>query len=255
MENHEYQLMYEFENGYWWYQALHELVLHHVQRFDRARTERKRRLRVFDAGCGTGRLMELLNPIAEVEGIDYSEEAIRLCKRRGLARAEQGDLNTWSPADSAYDVVISNDVICTSGVRDDKEAMRKFHHALRPGGLLILNLPSFELLRRRHDEAVCTVRRYRRDAALRTLREIGFSPVCATYRLPALFCFLLLQKHLVERFKRSRADSDLKPIPAWLNAVMYGFNRAENALLKAGLSLPFGSSLFLVCTCGKRPAT
>jgi SAM-dependent methyltransferase len=250
MENHEYQLMYQFENGYWWYRALHELVRFYVCKYRDSKASLKEPLRIFDAGCGTGKLMELLNSVGSVEGIDYSEEAIRFCKERGLGQAQQGDLNTWAPAAGAYDVLISNDVIYNAGVHNDMMVMEKFHLALRPGGMLILNLPAFESLRRRHDAAVSGKRRYRRRSMLRALCRIGFSPVCASYRLPALFCFLLLQKHLVERFMKGKAESDLKPIPAWINTLLLWLNRVENKLIAAGIPLPFGSSLFLVCKRG-----
>lgn len=244
MEKVEYYKMYSFENEYWWYRGLHELVRSYIRRLKN--TKPGEELRIFDAGCGTGRMMELLRDFGIVEGIDYSADAVALCKERGLQRVEQGDLNSWNPPAEMADVIISNDVICTSGVEDDMAVVKTFYRALKKDGLLILNLPAFMALRRKHDIAVFGKRRYRKRKTLRQLKEIGFVPVFAGYRLPFLFFVMLAQKHLVERWSRKPAVSDLKPLPRFLNSLLLGLNRLDNTLITSGIPLPFGSSLFLV---------
>lgn len=247
MYTDEYYKMYEFENDYWWYRGLHELIRDYIQKLADTRTARAEPLHIFDAGCGTGRMMEILSPYGRVDGIDYSEDAIGLCQKRGLTQAQTGDLNTWTPPSQVYDVIISNDVICTSGVTDDMAVIKKFYDALKPQGFLILNLPAFMLLRRRHDIAVFGKRRYRKNQTIADLRKTGFEPIYAGYRLPHLFLIILAQKTLVEPFQKGDAVSDLKPLPAPLNSVMLLIHRMENTMIRAGVPLPFGSSLFLVC--------
>lgn len=260
MIKEEYDKMYEFENHYWWYRGLHELVRYYVAAVFRAGEERKVRseknegndepLRIFDAGCGTGRMLELLDEYGAVEGVDYSPEAIALCRERGLQRVETGDLNLWESLSNVYDVIISNDVICTSGVADDLAVLRKFHTALKPGGYLVLNLPAFAVLRRMHDIAVSGIRRYRKRKTVRTLQEMGFRMVRANYRLPALFVFILFQKYILGFFSRDEnktVTSDLKPLPSWLNRLLFFMNRLENRLFTCGVPFLFGSSLFIVC--------
>jgi SAM-dependent methyltransferase len=248
MEKNEYYKMFEFENDYWWYRGLHELVRIYVDKLkkENIKAGKDNPLHIFDAGCGTGRMMELLDSYGTVEGIDYSEDAVKLCKERGLELAQPGDLNTWEPPAETYDVIISNDVICTSGVEDDLAVVEKFHKALKPGGIVILNLPAFMALRRRHDIAVFGKRRYRKRKTLDDLKKIGFIPVRASYRLPHLFLFILLQKNLVERFQKGKIESDLKKLPSLINSVLLGMHRIENKMISWGISFLFGSSLILV---------
>lgn len=252
MDDHEYRLMYEFENDYWWYRGLHDLTRHYVEahRRESVRAGKAPSLRILDAGCGTGRMLELLTSFGTVEGFDYSAEAVRLCKERGISSVREADLNTWVAPAGAYDVIISSDVICTAGVVDDVAVIRQFHHALEPGGILIMNLPAFMILRRRHDVAVSGKRRYRRRSALADLREAGFTPVRATYRLPLLFLAALAQKVLAEPFMKGPVASDLKPLPTVANEALFGMNRWENRLIAMGIPMPFGSSLFLVARRG-----
>jgi hypothetical protein len=66
-----------------------------------------RPMRVLDFGCGRGDLMNRLKDIAgiEVEGIDFSKEAIRICRERGLS-AHVGD-----KPDGEWDAVICTEVL------------------------------------------------------------------------------------------------------------------------------------------------
>jgi SAM-dependent methyltransferase len=241
MEANEYQKMFDFEQDYWWYCGLHDLVRRWVQRAPGG-AER----RILDAGCGTGRTLERLKGTGRGEGVDYSAQAIACCRQRGLEAVRVADLNDWRGEASAYDVIVSLDVVCTDGVRDDNAVFSEFHQALKPGGWLILNLPAFMLLRREHDIAVSGRRRYRRNPAMKQLAALGFVIERAGYRLPLLFLAILARKPF-ESLRSGPAESDLRPLPGWLNRLLRAGHLLENRLFTGGLSFPFGSSLFLVC--------
>jgi len=241
MQLNEYDKMFAFENDYWWYRGLHELVESRMRMIRLGR-----RLMIFDAGCGTGRCAQILEPHGTVEGIDYSAAAIDYCKRRGLTNCRVGDLNDWQPAGDRYDVIVSLDVLCCEGIRDDGEVLDKFYHALTKNGVLILNLPAFPLLRRIHDAAVSVVRRYRKGNVVRDLSRLGFRVVYAGYRLPVLFVIMLAKKVSEKVLKQKAIQSDLTPLPPWINRSLLTLHRLENGLVNRGVRFPFGGSLFLV---------
>jgi SAM-dependent methyltransferase len=245
MEKKEYYKMFEFENHYWWYRGLHELVISYVDRLKKLKKNTP--LNILDAGCGTGRMMELLVQYGTVEGIDFSEDALRLCKQRGLTMVQFGDLNTMKLPGNTYDVIISNDVIYHAMIEDDMAVVKKFHQSLKPDGIMILNLPAFNALKRQHDVAVFGKRRYNKKQTLEQLNDVGFLPIKATYRLPPLFFVMMLQKHLLAPFLDGDAQSDLKPLSENVNNALLGYHRMENRLISMGISFPLGSSLFLVC--------
>ena len=246
MEEIEYNKMYAFEDGYWWYQGLHDLVHYYVQRAPGGVQRR-----ILDAGCGTGRTLERMADLGLIEGIDYSSQAIALCHRRGIREAKVSDLNTWQGEAESYDVVISLDVICTDGIDDDTAVLRKLHGVLKPGGDLILNLPAFPLLHRRHDLAVSSVRRYLRNTTIRKLKALGFEIKRAGYRLPWLFPIILVRK-LFEWRSDDPIASDLSPLPSFLNTLFSISHRLDNLLFTLGVPWPLGSSLFVVCRKGER---
>lgn len=243
MEKEEYATMHQLETDYWWYKALHELVESYVKKFFKGE-----QLRILDAGCGTGRMIEILNNYGQVDGIDYSEEAIKFCRKRGLKNIEITDLNIWPPKTSLYDVIICLDVIYHSGIYNDFQVLKKFHTALKKNGILILNLPAFDVLRRSHDEQVWGKRRYERKSMVQNMEEIGFAIKKASYRLPHLYLIILTGKIIEKFFLPTSNKSDLRSLPPWLNQLLLYLNRFENKLIQLSFDMPFGSSLFLVVT-------
>lgn len=239
MVDEEYRKMFRFEEGYWWYRGLHELVLSVLAR------RLSPGARVLDAGCGTGRMLELLQERYDAEGLDYAPEAVACCRERGV-RAVQGDLNGWEGVPGSLDAIVSFDVLCTRGIADPVRVQKAWARSLRPGGWLVLNHPAFRLLRRDHDVAVAGLRRYRKRQVREELERLGYDVEQMAYRLPHLFIFILLQK-IGQKLRPGRVvTSDLKELPAWLNRLMLGLNRLENLWVRRGWDLGFGSSLLVV---------
>jgi SAM-dependent methyltransferase len=244
MRSDEYTNMFALEDHFWWYRGIHDLILGYL----RARSST--RLSILDAGCGTGKLMTLLAELGEVSGIDASAQALEYCRQRGLSAVATVDLNAWSPA-ASYDVITCIDVLCHESVRDIGSVLDRFRDGLRPNGVLILNLPAFESLRREHDTVVQTIRRLREDDLLPLLRARGFEIALSTYRLPALYFMIRTRKALVGAGSSEAPRSDLRLISPILDKLLWWMNWLENRAILAGLRFPVGSSLFVVA---KRPS-
>ncbi|HJS75696.1 MAG TPA: class I SAM-dependent methyltransferase [Vicinamibacteria bacterium] len=239
MRPDEYTNMFALEDRFWWYRGIHDLILGYLLKRPAPR------LSILDAGCGTGKLMTLLAPLGDVSGIDASEQALQYCRERGLSSVEIVDLNSWSPT-TTYDVITCIDVLCHESVRDMGPVLDRFRDGLRPNGVLILNLPAFESLRREHDTVVQTVRRLRQEDLLPLLRARGFEIVLSTYRLPALYFMIRMRKALVGAGGADAPQSDLKLISPLLDRLLWWMNWFENRVILAGLRFPVGSSLFVV---------
>jgi len=242
----EYRRMFEAEDQHWWYVGLHELVMCHVT----AEAERcGRPLRILDAGCGTGRLMQLMSAYGEVEGYDASEEALHYCRKRGL-EASLADLNDLQLEGDRYDIITSIDVLYHTGIRDDVAVLKRLYAALKPGGMLILNLVAHECLRSSHDIAVHTRERYTRQSLLARVESAGFSAGYAAYRVCFLFPLIAGYRMLQRGIGVGAADpgavaSDVIVPGRLVNALLLGVIRLENRVMKRW-PLPFGSSVFLL---------
>ena len=97
-----------------------------------------------DAGCGTGRLLlPLLRAGLEVDGVDVSEDMLRLCAERaraeGLAPRLVAQPLHRLELDRRYRTVYLCGVFGIGGSRaDDLEGLHGIHRALAPGGALMI---------------------------------------------------------------------------------------------------------------------
>lgn len=248
MNHGEYLRMYQAEDHHWWYVSLHDLLLGQV-RGEARRLGRP--LDVFDAGCGTGRLWQLLSAERHrVAGCDASEEALRLCRRRGVAGARRADLNAIELEPGSLDVVTAIDVLYHAGVADDVAVMRRLARGLRPGGVLIVHLVAHEFLRGPHDVAVHTRERYTRAMVLDRLRAAGLHPERVTYRVSLVFPLIAAYRLWSGRARRARARpedviSDVSMPGPLANRLLRWAGRLEGWLTR-WVALPFGSSILAV---------
>lgn len=257
MEGAEYDTLRALEDHFWWYRALHALIAREVSAIRRTRAGS---LSLLDAGCGTG---GMLSRIASLEadgdrarriertGLDWSPRALRHARARGHARLARGSVETLPFRDRSFDLIVSLDVLYHREVRSDLAALREFARCLKPGGRAILHLPAFESLRSSHDVAIHTARRYRREPLARLLREAGLDPVRVTYRNAFLFPALAAVRWLrrkdarFEEGAQAPPQSDVRPLPIWLDRSLYAVLAAESAWLRVA-GLPFGLSLLAI---------
>ena len=242
MKKQEYTTMFEFEDNYWWYISLHKLIKYYIDYYSHQNKDQV----ILDAGCGTGKMLELLSDYAHTEGFDLSEDAIAYAKKRNLNNIKLQDINTWQSEHERYSFIISADVICSIGIKDDLEILKNFYDSLQKNGKVILNLPAFKSLKRRHDKAVYIAKRYNRKTLKNELKEIGFKINVATYRYSFLYFALKFKKIFEKEISQDDVESDLKPIPSWLNKLMLLFMNIESFFIKNNIFLPFGSSLFII---------
>ena len=233
--------MYELESAHWWFRSLHELVLGCLDK------NPKNTVSILDAGCGTGRLMFQIKNLGEITGFDFRDTALSYCRNRGLKNAILVDLNKWNATENQFDYIISLDVISDQGINDDILIFKKFYKTLKPGGKLLLHVPAFPILKRSHDKAATIRKRYLRKEIEVIAKEVGFTPIQIQYRLSfALPLFLIwkLFESIISSSEESK--SDMFALPSCANRLLLKLSRWENAVLKQGLGLPWGTSIFSI---------
>src|SRR5712691_1866215 len=177
MQSAEYGTMFRVEETHWWYRALHRLIF---QTLD-AELPSWRQKKILDVGCGTGSILERLGNPEKNVGIDLAPEAISFCRERGLNNVLQADICALPFADTSFDAVICSSVLYHQWVGDVGGAVREMHRVLRPGGVLLINVPAFPFLRSAHDEAVMTARRFRKAEIRQLLLAQSFEIRRLTY--------------------------------------------------------------------------
>lgn len=237
----EYDAMFAVEDRHWWYRGVRTEIGSAVRRFAPPAG------RWLDAGCGTGGLLAGLSSMAPGTGVDISPIGLRLARSRGLTRLARASVSSLPFADEAFSVITSVDVLAHRQV-DLPDALREHFRCLRPGGLLILQLPAFDALRGGHDDAVWTRRRYRKVEVAEMLRASGFEVREIVYHNSLLFPVAALRRLLARRSLRGEPRSDVSSVAAPINAALYRVLELDALLRRLGLRLPFGLSVFCVAS-------
>jgi 2-polyprenyl-3-methyl-5-hydroxy-6-metoxy-1,4-benzoquinol methylase len=147
------------------------------------------RLRVLNAGCGSGELSLLLAAEGhKVVGIDPEPKYIQLAQKRAADRFPHckfivSSIEDYSGA-SEFDVIVSTDVL--EHIEDDRAAFNRLAQLVRPGGQVLITVPAGQWLFGYHDEQLGHFRRY--SAA--SLRQL-VADTCRVQRIRYFGCTLI----------------------------------------------------------------
>lgn len=105
--------------------------------------------KIIEAGCGLGYyVLALARRGYEIEGVEWSREAVRLIKKRyPRLKIKTGDVRKLKVKDGYYSGYISLGVVehFRSGPED---YLREANRVLKKGGMVFISVPYFNLLRR-----------------------------------------------------------------------------------------------------------
>jgi SAM-dependent methyltransferase len=239
MNAEEYPKMRELEDRYWWFVSRRRMALSWLDESAPAG-------RVLDLGSGTGALLQSLQPERDAWGVDFSPLALELAKERGLKNLHLGDAQDLPFPPDAFDAVVSLDTL--EHVPDDRLALKEIHRVLRPGGVVILNVPAYSWLWGPHDTALHHFRRYSREELREKVEEAGFSIERLSSGVFFLFPVVVLVR-LKDKLRmmvtKEEARVALPQVPEWANSFLVRMMDAESSLMTR-FSLPWGSSLCLL---------
>ena len=257
MEAAEYQTLARFEERYWWYRAVRELLLETVSSLRLGEGAK-----VLDAGCGSGRHLEELVLKARVSGygLDASPHAAALWSGNGSLNGQAagspslqglsgrcvGSVDALPFEDKRFDAVVCIDVLQARQV-EPQRAMCELVRVVRPGGAVVVMVPAHQWLLSKHDQAVHCVRRFERRGIRRLAGGAGLQVVRLFHAFSTFFPIIaavrLLRKGAPASGRAPR--SDLFNLPGWLNSTLLGVARLERTVLRR-ISAPFGTSIMLV---------
>jgi SAM-dependent methyltransferase len=174
---------------------------------------------VLDVGTSTGTNLRMLRELGfrNVVGVDNSPDAIRFCAEKGLGSVRLGDVCALPFPDQSFDLILATDII--EHVDDDAAALKELRRVLRPAGMLLLSVPTFEMLWGLQDDVSHHRRRYTMPQLVSKLRGCDFVPVEHFYFNYILFLPILLARRAM-RVLPMRFDSENQLNPGWLNRVL-----------------------------------
>jgi hypothetical protein len=129
---------------------------------------------------------------------------------------------------------------------DAQRAAREFSRVLARGGLLVLRVSAFHLLRSRHSEFVGERHRYTRPQLTGLVTGTGVHVLRCTYVNSLLMPIALAKFRIWEPLLRKPPASGVEMPPRWLNGLLETPLAIESAWVGSGLNLAAGQSLVLI---------
>jgi len=236
MMEHTYPILFRVEQSHWWHIGRRKIIASFVEDICRRVTDR--RPRILDVGCGTGANLLMLSKYGDAEGVDVSEDALAFCRERGLENVKLGAAEELPYDDGTFDLVTALDVV--EHLDDDLAGLREMRRVLRPGGRVLLFVPTFMFLWGLQDDVSHHRRRYRMPELRRVLEQAGFEIERTTYANITFFMPILAMRKLM-RLTGIKAESENNINVSALNGVLARMLGAESRLLKYA-NIPFGVS-------------
>ena len=252
MNSDEYVKLAEAEDQMWYFRSLHahvdrELVANLAPNDNHTPGEQggpAKCPRVLDAGCGTGGLILRLraaHPSWKFAGIDFMPLACELARKRCGPDVDVrvASITELPFENQSFDAVVSADVVCQ--VDNPEVAAQEFFRVLRPGGVVVLNVPAYMWMWSYHDDSCQTKHRYTRPEIDALLHGAGFVQRRTTHWNALPFPVVWAKRKL---FRTSRDTSDVKRYPAVVEAGFNALMRLEHAWLRTGGRWAWGTSVF-----------
>ena len=236
MMEHTYPILLPVEQSHWWYIGRRKIIANFVA--DTCRPVTDRRPRILDVGCGTGANLLMLSKYGDAEGVDVSEDALAFCRERGLDKVRLGAGEELPYDDATFDLVTAFDVV--EHMDNDLAGLKEMRRVLRPGGRVLLFVPTFMFLWGLQDEVSNHRRRYRLPELRRVLEQAGFEVERTTYANITFFLPILLIRKLMRLTGVRAASENNVNVPA-LNGILGVLFGAESWILR-WVNLPFGVS-------------
>jgi ubiquinone/menaquinone biosynthesis C-methylase UbiE len=242
MHSEEYRAMYELENRLWWYTGMRAITAVLLE----SSAPSPSFSRCLDVGCGTGCSLAWLRERLGSEitaGLDTSAHAADFWKLQSLDSVALASATRIPFCSDYFDLVTCFDVIYQLDSEKAELALGEMHRVLKPGGVLFIREPAYDWLRGSHDIAVGTRHRFTRGQMRRLLERRLFRILRSTYANTLLFP-LFVPHRLLSKWIRG-AESDVRPVPEWVNRWLLSVLSLEAHLLRK-VVFPYGLSVISV---------
>ncbi len=197
--------------------------------------------RTLEIGCGHGVLRQQMEEAfgVPVDGCDLNEQALRLA-RAGRGRLLLYDIFERRPElRGVYDMVLLMDVI--EHLEDDLGFLQASLTHLKPGGIVVINVPAHMSLHSKYDRVAGHKRRYSRGQLRSLFRRSNVTPL-ATVNWGFSMVPLLLARKLVLQFVSDEHTIETGFAPPG-RATQAGLNFLRAIETRIPIEMPIGTSI------------
>lgn len=199
------------------------------------------RAKILNIGAGVGEDISVLSRFGDVYVVDTEPRALALVPEHDVAEKKLCDARSLDYPDGFFDIVVAFDTL--EHIEDDSKAMDEITRVLKPGGGFAFTVPAFQFLFSAHDRELGHQRRY----SMKTVRLLIRNMDIEATGFWTFFLFFPLAVHRLFDRKRQNTSLDYFRLHGFLNSLFYAFLKVENLLVKAGVPLPIGTTIYGIC--------
>jgi hypothetical protein len=221
----------ELESGvdpftHWYYQSKKIPLLNYVDQMIRQMPA----FNLIDIGAGSGFFSEELirhcpNHIAEARLVDTGYSTLEINEAANHRLKKQLHL----PEQISNSLLLLMDVL--EHVPDDLDMLKQIKHQTVSGSnnQFFITVPAFESIWSAHDEYLGHYRRYTRQSLTSLLNNAGFQVNRVYYLYGTLYPLVYIKRKLngLLSDKKALPQSDMKPLPTWLNRALLNYCQFE----------------------------
>jgi len=231
----------ELETGHFWFEGRNQVILWGLRKYAPGATN------FLEVGCGTGVVLQAIGrclPGMRLCGSEIFASGLPFAARR-LPGTELIQMDARRmPFHSEFDAICMFDVL--EHIEEDAVVLREAWRSVKPGGTVLITVPQHPRLWSAVDEHSYHKRRYVAADLHGKLIDAGFEVVHMTSFLSLLLPALILSRlQYRKRDKQLSSGEALEIHPLW-NRLCSQILGIERALIRLGVSLPAGGSLFAI---------
>lgn len=249
MNKELYPEIYKEEEYYWWHIGRRELTMFLLKQ--KLNLKENKKFIFLDMGCGTGKMMDILSSFGKISGLDYSDEALNFCRKRGHKSLFKVDLSSGKIpfGNNYFDAVFALDVL--EHIKNEDNFLAEAFRVLKKKGILLLIVPTYKFLWSYWDKLAGHQRRYNKKYLSSKILKNNFYLTKISYfysfALPVAIIYRFIKS--IFRGKSNKYSSDFVNLPKPLNKFLVLLSNIERRII-AKTNSPLGLSL--VCVAKKR---